>query len=66
MHRFLSLLASLGLLALPAAAQIGLQRQCWTIPRTEGGTDAVAGMAWYPPPSPTRPSRSARCSARSR
>lgn len=49
--RFASTLAALALAALcstPASAQVGLQRESWTLANTEGPADTVPGMVWYP------------------
>jgi predicted dienelactone hydrolase len=49
--RFASTLAGLALAALcsmPASAQVGLQRESWTLANAEGPADTVPGMVWYP------------------
>jgi predicted dienelactone hydrolase len=32
----------------PAQAQVGVQRQTWTVPNASGGTDSVPGLLFYP------------------
>ena len=49
--RFAFTLAGLALATLcsaPASAQVGLQRESWTLANTEGPADTVPGMVWYP------------------
>lgn len=48
---FTSRLAGLALAAAcaaPALAQVGLQRESWTLANAEGPADKVGGMVWYP------------------
>lgn len=49
--RFASTLAALALAALgasQASAQVGLQRESWTVVNAEGRSDTVGGIVWYP------------------
>lgn len=50
--RSLSALALAIAACLPAAAQVGVQRQSWTVPDAQGQGVQVAGMVWYPSAAP--------------
>ena len=41
----------------PALAQVGLQRESWTVAKADGSTDKVPGMVWYPTAAPSEPQR---------
>ncbi len=40
---------------LPASAQVGLQRDSWSVPNADGATDQVVGMVWYPTDAKSSP-----------
>jgi predicted dienelactone hydrolase len=46
--RWMAALALAAAGAAPAWAQVGLQRESWVLPNTQGPADTVAGIVWYP------------------